>query len=569
MKDQVESMNQKGIPATFINSSLAFHQIDRKLDMAAKGEFRFLYLAPERIHNELFRARLSKMPIKFLAVDEAHCISQWGYDFRPSYLLINQIREIFPQLPIIALTASATKHVQQDIIEKLDLRSPRVFKKSFKRENLRYFVLEEENVQRKMGEIAQRIRGSGIVYARTRKRTVQIANMLQKLEISAGYYHGGMTYSERNEIQQQWIENKLRVMVATNAFGMGIDKGDVRFVIHYNLPSDLESYYQEAGRGGRDGQTSLSIAFNNPIDIHELTRWSKEKYPPFEQVQTHFEGICKYLNIPLNEVIDSLYEVDLHEMAQALNSRAASLYRSLQILHQEGIIQFNEDKDDFGYLQITATPESVLQYKEQHPQSERLIDFLLRTLGGQVYSEEQRFLPKNWSRKLNYPPKELREILSRLDQHHLISFIPPKGKPSLRVLGLRRKLTKEELNWDKYNFLKEQEANRLKEMLTYISQKTLCRSLFIQQYFGEKDHLPCGKCDVCIGRNKTQVSDPEFASIQKALVQYVHQHPKILYRDILQKVTQGSPPQREKVLRYLLDKQVIHISANGELNMTN
>ena len=568
MKDQVENLNRKGIPATYINSSLAFHQIDYKLDQAVKGTYRFLYLAPERLQNDLFQTRLRQMPVSLLAVDEAHCISQWGYDFRPSYLHIHQIREIFPDLPIMALTASATDKVQEDIAQKLELKAPEVFRKSFKRDNLRYFVLQEENVEGKIVEIAQRVKGSGIIYARTRKRTTHLAKILQGHGISAGFYHGGMTYSERDEVQQEWISGKLRVIVATNAFGMGIDKGNVRFVLHYNLPSDLESYYQEAGRGGRDGDTSLSIAFNNPIDIHELRRWCRDKYPTWDQVQEHFDGICTHLRLPVNVVVHTATEVDISEMAQAMETRPLTLYRTLNLLHREGILHFHEGKDDFGYLRITATPESVLQYKTQHPASERLINFLLRTLGGTVYTEEQKFLPNDWARMLNYDKAELLALLKRLEAHHLISFIPPKGNPTLQVLGMRRKLRKDEVNWEKYTFLKAQMEFRLQEMLSYVQQSTQCRSLFIQHYFGESDHSPCGKCDVCIGRNKTKVSDNEFQTIQKALVQYIHLHPQISYRSILMEVQVGSPPQREKVLRYLLDKQVIQIASNGNLSMT-
>ena len=567
MKDQVSRLNEMGIAATFINSSLAFHEIDRKLDRACEGGYRFLYLAPERIQNDLFQARLPRMPVQLLAVDEAHCISQWGYDFRPAYLKIHEIREVFPQIPILALTASATTKVQEDIVQKLNLHSPKLFKKSFKRENLRYFVLEEENIMEKTLEICNRVQGSGIIYARTRKRTEHVADLLQKKGLSAGFYHGGMSYSDRDEAQKRWTGQECRIMVATNAFGMGIDKGDVRFVIHFNLPADVESYYQEAGRGGRDGQTALAIAFNNPVDLQEVKKWSEEKYPPWEQVQSHFEGICNYLKMLPSDTESPEVEIDVMELARALDTRPVRLYRSLQILTQEGILNFQEDQDDFAYLQVTASPQSVLQYKTQHKDTERVLEFLLRTLGGTIYTQEQRFLPRSWARKLNMEEAELLQKLTRLRQHFLVSFIPPKGMPSIQVLGPIRKLRKEEVNWDKYHFLREQVIIRFREMEAYTLQTKLCRSLFIQQYFGEKDHQPCGKCDVCIGRNKTQVSDKEFKDIQTALIRYLHRYPGTLYKEILHSVQAGSPAQKEKVLRYLLDKEVILISQNGSLNL--
>ncbi|MCL4165351.1 UNVERIFIED_CONTAM: hypothetical protein GTU68_020087, partial [Idotea baltica] len=266
MKDQVERLNQLGIAATYVNSSMPFYQVDTKLQGAMDGDYKFLYLAPERLQSEMFKLRLPKMDVSLLVVDEAHCISQWGYDFRPSYLQIAELREAKPDVPIIAVTASATDEVRADILEKLEMREPAVFTKSFRRDNLRYFVLEEENVTQRTIDIVKRTQGTGIIYARTRRTTEHLSNYLIGQGISAAAYHGGLKTSERSKIQQSWLDDKTRIIVATNAFGMGIDKPNVRFVVHYHLPFDLESYYQEAGRGGRDGKTALAIAFRSPVD---------------------------------------------------------------------------------------------------------------------------------------------------------------------------------------------------------------------------------------------------------------------------------------------------------------
>ena len=566
MKDQVERLNQLGVPATYINSSLSISQIDQKLQGAMDGRYRFLYLAPERIQSEMFRLRLPKMPVKLLVVDEAHCISQWGYDFRPAYLDIALIREALTDVPVIALTASATPQVKEDILEKLQMPQARLFQKSFRRDNLRYFVVEEENIAKRILNIAQRTKGSGIIYARTRKRTVKLAEMLVNHGISASAYHGGMKTTERNSIQQAWLDNQTRIIVATNAFGMGIDKADVRFVIHFNLPFDLESYYQEAGRGGRDGKTALAIAFRTAVDMAELNRWNADKYPTWEQLGKHYEAICKYFQIAQGDQPDKTLDFHLADIAASTGEAGLSLYNSLKVLQNEGFLYLNEDSDDYGYIQVNANPEDIIIYKSYHPTFADLIDFVLRQLGGESFRNEVRFNPEYWARKIDLPPLELHHQLSRLAHHQLISYIPPSDVPGIRFLKPRQKLTKQDLNWAKYNFLRKQSDHRLKEMIRYIESTEVCRSLMIQHYFGEQAHQPCGKCDVCVGRNRTKVSDDDFKQIQAAIIDSLKQK-ATPYRELLLSLSTGSPAQREKVLRYLLDKKVILTSSHGRLHL--
>ena len=568
MKDQVENLNKRGIAATYINSSLGYNQIDQKLQGAMDGTYKFLYLAPERIQSDMFRARLPQMPVKLLVVDEAHCISQWGYDFRPAYLKIASIREVLPKVPIIALTASAPPEVKKDIREKLEMKKPSIFAQSFKRENLRYFVFEEENVAKRILSIAQRTQGTGIIYARTRKLTEALALMLQKEGIAAMAYHGGMKNSERNEVQTAWLEDRIRIMVATNAFGMGIDKPDVRFVVHYNLPFDLESYYQEAGRGGRDGKTALAIVFNNAPDLGEIQRWSDNKYPNWKELKSHYALLCNYFRISREGVSDQAQEFDMRELSKHTEQPALALYNSLKVLHNEGILHLNEDSDDFSYIHFLAQPEDVVIYKQQHPSLAPVIEFMLRMLGGETYSREVRFLLDNWGRQLDLPPLDLHHLLMRLMQHRILIYTPATDKPMIRFLSPRHNLSKQELNWDKYTFLQKQNAQRLDEMKAYVQQTELCRSLFIQQYFGEKDHRPCGKCDVCIGRNKTKVSDKEYQAIQEAILNRLKSK-ETTYREVLLEVQEGSPAQREKVLRYLMDKGLIQANSQGYLSLSS
>jgi len=566
MKDQVERLNRLGIPAAFINSSMGYHLVDQKLQKALNGTYKFLYISPERIESEMFQLRLPQMDVSLLAVDEAHCISQWGYDFRPSYQQIHQIREIKPDLPIIALTASAPPKVQEDIAEKLQLHTPKIFRKSFRRDNLRYFILEEQNVSTRILSICQRTQGTGIVYTRTRRLAERLAQLLEKEGISAAAYHGGMKSSVRDEIQMAWIDNQKRVIVATNAFGMGIDKPDVRFVIHYNLPFDIESYYQEAGRGGRDGQTALAIAFANPIDIADLQRWSEQKYPTWEVLKAHYQGLCTYFRVTgtLNEW--PTFGLDIGQVAKALEVSPLRLYSSLKVLHQEGIVAWDEDSDDFSYLQILAHPAHIHQFRQQKPKLADFVDFMLRQVGGEAYNQDVRFLVDNWALKRKEEPQAIRNQLELLVKYELIQYIPSTTQPTLTFIHGKQKLVKHELNWAKYDFLKKEHAQRLKELLAYVENKSICRSLLIQQYFGEKAHEPCGKCDVCIGRHKTRLDQGEFKQVMGQLMQFIRSG-KANYRKTMLEVPTGTPAQREKVLRYLLDKGIIESDAMGNLKV--
>ena len=567
MQDQVGRLNEIGIAATHINSSMPKRLIDQKLQMAMDGKYKFLYLAPERIQSKMFQMRLEQIKLNLLVIDEAHCISQWGYDFRPAYLQISKIREVYPQIPAIALTASATPQVQTDIIEHLHLQNAQVFRKSFKRENLRYFVIHDENVLSRITDIIRRTQGSGIVYARTRKRTETISHLLAEKGVSAMAYHGGMKNSQRSLRQQAWIENKTRVIVATNAFGMGIDKPDVRFVIHYNLPFDLESYYQEAGRGGRDGKTALSIAFYNPVDIAEMLRWEKQKYPSWDQLKRHYQHICNFYKIPFGEARDEWLEFDMPGLVSATGESAMELYRSINILSKEGVLYLNEDRDDYAYLYMLASPQAVLLYKSQQPQRARLVDFILRTLGGEIYIKESRFIPAYWARTLGLTLEQLNEQLERLAQYKLIHYQAARSKPVIRFPMIRHQINPQTLNWDKYTFLKAQSKNRLDAMMQYIETTEICRSLLIQHYFGEHTHTPCGRCDICIGRYKTSLSEQEFHRIKRAFLALL-QNQSLSYREALIRLERGTPQQREKVLRYLMDKNIIKTNLQGDLSLS-
>jgi ATP-dependent DNA helicase RecQ len=564
MKDQVENLLQRGIPAAYVNSSMEKQEVDRVLQAAMDGAYRLLYVAPERIHSEMFRLRYPQMPVHLLVVDEAHCISQWGYDFRPSYMDIPLLRADRPEVPLIALTASATPKVQEDILDKLSMQGPQVFRKSFRRPNLRYFVLEEENVTQRLLRICQRTQGTGIIYVRTRKRSEGLAQWLQQHQIAAAAYHGGLPTSERDRIQQEWIEGKARVMVATNAFGMGIDKPDVRFVLHLNLPFDLESYYQEAGRGGRDGETALAIAFDNPADIAEAQRWVDQKYPTWEEVKRHYDFLTQHFNLPNRGKVYQREAFDIRALAQKLGEGARSLYNSIRLLDREGLLKLQEEVEDYGLLRIKAHPRELHTYKSRYPLEGEVLDYALRSLGGEVFRHDLRFLPGHWCQQMMISLEELRKRLARLVQHEMIFFQQPMGTPMITFFEARRRLSPADLDWSKYEFLRKQSAWRFQEMLKYLHTQEMCRSLMIQQYFGEQSHEPCGRCDVCIGRRKTQVSDQDFRDLKSSIMAFVAAGGKS-YREVVLEGPGGTPAQREKVLRYLLDKELLTSDAFGKL----
>ncbi|MFK7972669.1 MAG: ATP-dependent DNA helicase RecQ [Bacteroidia bacterium] len=568
MNDQVSRLHQLGIPAACITSSMEVQEIDHHLQAAMDGAYKFLYVSPERLQTEMFRLRLPAMPVSILAVDEAHCISQWGYDFRPPYLDIAKIRELKPDIPIIALTASATEAVQEDIIAKLAMKDTLVFRKSFLRPNIRYFVLQEENVASRILAICQKTLGTGIVYARTRKLTVALAAYLKREGVSAAAYNGGMPTSQRDEVQEAWLEGSIRVIVATNAFGMGIDKPNVRFVVHHNTPFDLESYYQEAGRGGRDGQTALAIAFNNPPDLHEAKRWVSLRYPLWQEVLTVYEALHGLHNIPHTGAVFSKQVFDLQAITQKTELPLMTVYHVIKLLDREGMLKLEEDPDDYGYLRIKASPNEVLRYRKKHPSSGEVLEHALRSLGGEAYHYEQRFVPGRWAELLGKNIEELNKHFQVLIKAGIIYYQAPRSHPRITFFQPRQRLSKQILTWDKYTFLEQQAKARFESMKQYLVEDNTCRSLRIQRYFGEETNQDCGVCDVCIARKKALKSHTDKDKLTAAILHYIRQHPDQEYREVVRQINEGTREQREQALRVLLDEQLVEADAMGKLQIS-
>jgi len=559
MQDQVKRLNENGIAATFINSNLSFRDIDRKLQMAMDGKFRFVYLAPERLKTEIFLTRLPQMDVRLIAVDEAHCISQWGYDFRPSYLQIADLRERLPGVPLIALTATATEPVVADIQSHLQMEGSQVFRKSFRRSNLSFRVAKVGDVPSGIARYLRKAKGSAIVYTRTRKKTVAMEEFLEREEVGALAYHGGMSPSERQDAQEKWLKNEVRVMVATNAFGMGIDKPDVRTVLHLNLPTDLESYYQEAGRAGRDGNPASAIAFCDEADLDELEAWVKSKYPSWEQLEGHYQVLCNHFGIPNRNPPQRVFPLNLGSIAKVFQVQPIPFYNSVRLLDREGLISLNEQPEDSARVTINVPQKEVLGYKRRFPEHAWILDLLLRQLGGELFSEWMRFVPGILARTSQVEEEDLLEGLQILRKRGVIGYFPPMGQPGVRFLQPRLPLNKRVVNWEKYTFLTEQAEVRFEAVKSYIeTPATSCRSRQLETYFGEKTSEDCGKCDYCLERY-----DPK-ASVRSAVeeIQRLLAGGPVYYWDLLAAMKVGSEEERRALLRQLLDEGKLTLGAH-------
>ena len=555
MRDQVEQLNRRHIPATFINSSLSRSEIDRKLQMAMDGKYKFLYLAPERIETEIFLARLPRMNVSLVAIDEAHCISQWGYDFRPSYLRIAVLRTHLPRVPFAAFTATAPPEVRADILTHLQLQQPAVFTQSFRRSNLSYRVIQADNVAERILRAIQNVPGAGVVYARTRKRVQTIADYLQREGIASAAYHGGLPAAERNRVQTAWINNELRVIAATNAFGMGIDKPDVRFVLHYNMPGDLESYYQEAGRAGRDGKPCIAACFHNQADLEELRKWVAEKYPTWEQLNTHYDVLCNHFGIAIGAFPDEDFPLDITAISKTFHVHPIHFHNSLRLLDTEGILSLNERAEDFAYLMVTVQPDYLLDFKRRFPDKADLIDHILRSLGGEVYSDTVSFRLKAWTAALGMEEEPLKQQLDQLAKRGVVAWHAPTSSPTVRFTRARLRLTREELKWDKYIFLQKQALERLVQVEAYLDVPgKACRSGFLESYFGETPEKPCGICDVCRAAAAGPLDQARITAISKEILSLVGPDEQDIAA-LVERLKEGTRPQRLEVIRMMLDAE--------------
>lgn len=501
IKDQVQNLVKRGIPALSIYSGMSKGRIDAALDNAIYGNYKFLYVSPERLRTAIFRERVAKMNVNFLVVDEAHCISQWGYDFRPPYLKIAEIRELIGDVPVIALTATATKSVADDIMSKLDFAEPNLICSGFARENLAYVVRNTDDKLGNLLRICRGVPGTGIIYVRERKKCEEIANFLKVQGVDADFYHAGMSRELRTLKQDNWQSDKLRVIVSTNAFGMGIDKPDVRFVVHYDVPSAIESYFQEAGRAGRDGKKSYATLLWNSEDIKRLRQIHSVNFPPPDYIKDIYQKVFQYLGYAYEEGNGSVNKFDLADFARHFSLNAPTAYYAIKYIEQEGYWELTDELDNPAKIMFTVSRDSLYKVQVNNRTLDTFLKSLMRIYTG-IFSKITPIDEEYVARITTDSPQGVKQKLITLSRMHVLKYIP-RVKTPLMIMHYER-LTESNfyLPDKRYNERKEVFAGRIEAMIEYLQEESLCRSRQLIKYFGQEDIPNCGICDVCLSNRK-------------------------------------------------------------------
>ncbi len=518
MSDQVDSLNKKDIAAVALHSGLNFYEVKTLLQEATSGKYKFLYLSPERLETNLFKEYLSALYVSLIVVDEAHCVSQWGYDFRPPYLRIAQLRDELPGIPVIALTASATPEVQKDILDKLKLNNGKVFKQSFARPNLSYSSFCVDSKINKVTEILQNVAGTSIVYCNSRKQAKELANLLTLQNISADYYHAGLTQIQREEKQLSWINNQTRVMVCTNAFGMGIDKSDVRTVIHFNIPECLENYYQEAGRAGRDQKKAYAILLYQQENLAALDELPDKRFPPIPEIKKVYQSLADFLQIPVGTGEGQYFDFDLMSFVKNFNQNSITVVNILKVLEQEGHITFSENIFLPTQVEFSVEKDAIAPFLEVYPDLAPLVQCLLRSYQG-IFDNRVSVQEKQLAWLLHAPVETVIAQLQKLHSLGIIQLLAQKNTPQIHYLLNRAPAQYLEINQDGYLQRKKQYRDRVEKMKAYGFLKNQCRSRFISDYFGQEEKVDCGVCDNCLAKKRKEISKAEFDQIETVLKQ--------------------------------------------------
>lgn len=565
MKDQVENLRKKGITALSIYSGLTRKEVLNTLEVAGNSNCKFLYISPERLETRIFKEYLPSLGVSLIAVDEAHCISQWGYDFRPSYFKIASLREELPGIPVLALTASATPEVQNDICEKLLFTDYSVFRQSFERPNLSYSVFTASSKINKIIDIFSKVQGTGIVYCRSRKKTKEISNLLNMNSISADYYHAGLVQEERNSKQENWLQNKIRVIVCTNAFGMGIDKPEVRVVVHADIPEYVENYYQEAGRAGRDGKKSYAVLLYNEKEIRDLQKSVADRFPDPEEIKKIYGSLMNFLQIASGTGEGNYYEFDLTAFIKNFSLKTTPVISTLKTLEQEELLYFNEQVFLPSKMQVTADKESLHVFEKMHPTFEAILKTLLRTYEG-IIDQEVNINEKVISNILKNSVQETENQLKQLKAHGMIRYMPQKEKPQVYFIQNRVKAEDLKINITNYNKRKLHAESRVKAMLDYVYTSSLCRSKVIGNYFGDSKMKSCGICDNCLNKKRKEISGAEFEQILSSIMEVINGKPLTL-PDLLSRM-KGFPKEKTKeVIHFLQSEERIEVSDTGVIGM--
>ena len=564
MKDQVRNLRDRGIKALAVYSGMTREEIVVALENCIFGDYKFLYISPERLDTDIFRAKLRNMKINMITVDESHCISQWGYDFRPAYLKISEIRELLPTVPVLALTATATPEVVKDIQTKLGFREDsRIFRMSFERKNLAYIVRNTESKQEELLHILNSVSGSAIVYTRNRKRTREVAELLVNNEITATFYHAGLNNDVKDQRQRSWLSGESRVMGATNAFGMGIDKPDVRLVIHVDLPDSPEAYFQEAGRAGRDGQKAYAVLLYAKSDKATLSKRITDTFPDKEYIRKVYEDVNYYFQMAMGDGLGCTFAFNLDEFCRNFKHFPVQADSALKILTRAGYLEYTDEQDNASRILFTIHRDELYKLRETDPETEKLINVILRSYTG-LFTDYAYINEDSLAIRSGLTRQRIYEILLMLTRRHILHYIPRKKTPYIIYTRERQEAGRLAITRDIYEERKESYITRIKAMTEYATAEDKCRSRMLLRYFGEKNEHNCGLCDVCLSKHHSGMKLGEFQEMENQIREQLETSP-LSAATLLNRIN-GEREKAERVLSYLLSEEIIQ-SNDGILSL--
>ena len=565
MKDQVRNLRDRGIKAIAIYSGMTREEIIIALENCIFGNYKFLYISPERLDTEIFRIKLRSMNVSMITVDESHCISQWGYDFRPAYLKISEIRTLLPDVPILALTATATPEVVKNIQQRLAFKEENVFRMSFERKNLAYIVRKTENKTEELLHILKHVSGSAIVYAHNRKRTKEYSQILNENGITATFYHAGLSNETKDLRQKSWVSGETRVMVATNAFGMGIDKPDVRLVVHIDIPDSPEAYFQEAGRGGRDGKKAYAVLLYAKSDKTTLKKRISDTFPEKDYIRTVYEHLNYYYQMAMGDGYGCTREFNIDEFCRNFKHFPIQVDSALKILMRAGYLEYTDEQDNNSRLMFTLTKEELYRIHETSPETEKLINVILRSYTG-VFTEYAYINEETLSLRTGMTRQQVYDTLISLTRRRILHYIPGKKTPYIIYTRERQEADRLIFTKEVYEDRKDSFIKRIKAMTEYAESDDKCRSRMLLLYFGEKNEHNCGQCDVCLAAHSSGIKQGVFDEISRQ-IENILKEKDMPVADLINKLDKDDKDTVANIISYLLAEEILY-QKNGILSLS-